>query len=155
MRSLEKIPTGKEAEWHCLGYGKNWEQILKEKNISPETLKTFWDWVEFFKLNYPKEEAINPSPKSRWSTDLFDMVMKHLELDPESLEDQGLYFYNALNSGLDQKGVDALFVFQDQKTNREKIFTIDLTLKSGKDVWKADLVINKIPFKAFRFDNLL
>ena len=147
----ERIYRGKEAEWHCLGYGKNWEKIIEENNIkfpSPRKREEFIEaWVRAFKRFYPKEEAINPKAKSNWSTDLFDMVAKYLGLDIQNPEDQGLYFYNTLDSGLDYKGIDALFIFNDPKTKQEKRLTIDLTENPEKDEWKADYIINKIPFR--------
>ncbi len=75
------------------------------------------------------------------------MVAKHLGLDIQNPKDQGLYFYNTLDTGLDYKGIDGLFIFNDPKTKQEKRLTIDLTENPKKDEWKADYIINKIPFR--------
>ncbi|MBD3282275.1 MAG: hypothetical protein GF387_01565 [Candidatus Portnoybacteria bacterium] len=139
---------GKDTENHCLGYPLNWEEIISEEDIDPNQERGFRWWAKKIRSVYPKEEAINPMPKSKWSTDLFNMVLESLDLDPEKLEDQGLHFYKTTGSILDRMGVDAMFTYKDPETKKEKTVTIDITENPNKDTYKADIIIYKPPTRS-------
>ncbi len=144
----ENCFDGIDTEAHCLGRSINWEEKLKENNINnPEKIRGFKKWTKIIRNLYPEKEAIDPKPK--WSTDLFDMVINYLGLDQESIEDQGLKFYNTTGSVLDKMGVDAMFVYNNPITNKESMLTIDITKNPNKDQHKADIIISDPPIRQF------
>ena len=140
---FERQFRGFELEEECIGHKIDWSEILKQKRIPEEGLSRK-QWERIIQELYPLDPQ---SPKKKWSKDLFDFVADKLNLDIE--EPEGLYFYNALGSGLDRKGADCFFVFKNPNTKKEAVFKIDITANPKKDEpdapWRADLIINRTP----------
>ena len=138
--------TGFELEEHYIGKNLKsfWESVYVKRGLRERGKElNLNQWIDLFEQKYP----LNPkAPEKKWGIDILYSAAKELGLD---LDDEDgikeLSFYNALGSGLDQRGIDCFLVYRNPKTKRRAFFTIDISKREAKDEWKADKVLHEFP----------
>ncbi len=126
---------GKIVESELLGETKK-EMILFNQLHETETYMKYREAVNFAK----KHQRGDPfNPKRFFPKSLLEALRSDKDLDAE--EEGQIGFYTAVNSPLDRyHGVDAFIEYKEK--DKTFLVTIDVTINSSKDSYKADVVLN-------------